>query len=840
MLVTKKLTFTPQEQRAATKACLSFGGLCVFPQKPKEILDLFPDRSIKNKEPDDMSVVERKLYLVDPVNHDWRRQFFSGLPNYLSRYFADRYISIFHKEGRAKAANFLTEKMGGELQRRVSVVLYRYRHLPTYNKIQLMSEDIDQFDFDEDEAPSLGQLQFNLEVIKPKKPKSRLLAELELDELKDMAFKISKIMNRSFNLLNKKYAGESEKEISDGLLGIYAELAELTLSFGFVAPCKKKNSKKRTVDHVYGDIFRMLDEKFWLTNLKKAKKIMREHLAIAMGQVSKRASAYCSYDCVREHKEQQAKNWEYIQNQILVDEETKEECAMEDMVLKSVSNPAIRRHELMARTRGCENIADEMGLCGLFLTLTAPGKYHNTYKHGGFISHWSGASPRDAQIYLNGVWSRIRAKLGREGFRWFGIRVAEPHHDGTPHWHLLLWCKPEERDAIVKIFVDYATEEDKHELMKKGMFDHSARCDVKDINKEHGSATGYIAKYISKNIDGYAMDDAVSDETDKPIKDMAKNVSAWKSRWNIRQFQFIGGAPVTTYRELRRLANLDKAAYMSILHSQKREGLLATYRDMTENDMGPHLPNTMLTKPVIMKRLGDAYKPTIKHESNSVVQTMESADEGNWQGYVMGQGGPFVKRAALIVRNAYEELPFASRYSETIRKVEGILAAGRFIKTRVRTWTIQNKVKKFDELEAEALALDSSAAAPWSSVNNCTDDPEKDQKGQVSDKLSKILTPLGKKPESLDEHALNAFMKGSSLNLGDGRKVKIHSGYVDEDGNVRPPELMEIEKEPEDLRWLDFNGWPEPPNKSKTDEYQQPNLSIFPEYEFGDDEWPLI
>jgi len=35
---------------------------------------------------------------------------------------------------------------------------------------------------------------------------------------------------------------------------------------------------------------------------------------------------------------------------------------------KSISNPLYRRHELMARIRGCEELAIDMGHVGLFLT----------------------------------------------------------------------------------------------------------------------------------------------------------------------------------------------------------------------------------------------------------------------------------------------------------------------------------------------------------------------------------------------------------------------------------------------------------------------------------------
>lgn len=123
----------------------------------------------------------------------------------------------------------------------------------------------------------------------------------------------------------------------------------------------------------------------------------------------------------------------------------------------SVSNPKIARHELMVRMRGFEDMANEMGLVGMFYTLTAPSRYHTTHVHSGKRNDkYCNASPRKTQKYLCNVWSRVRAKWGREGIRTFGFRVAEPHHDGTPHWHLLLFLLPEEVELATEIFHEYA------------------------------------------------------------------------------------------------------------------------------------------------------------------------------------------------------------------------------------------------------------------------------------------------------------------------------------------------------------------------------------------------
>ncbi|MGN7055408.1 replication endonuclease, partial [Neisseria sp. P0003.S004] len=74
-----------------------------------------------------------------------------------------------------------------------------------------------------------------------------------------------------------------------------------------------------------------------------------------------------------------------------------EQVELFDMFLKSSSNPALRRNEMMVRLRGLEEWAEENNNEALFLTLTAPSSFHA----GNSNKKWSGVNPRDTQNYLN-------------------------------------------------------------------------------------------------------------------------------------------------------------------------------------------------------------------------------------------------------------------------------------------------------------------------------------------------------------------------------------------------------------------------------------------------------
>lgn len=445
----------------------------------------------------------------------------------------------------------------------------------------------------------------------------------------------------------------------------YMRAGFISLQFNITPPKWERVAKKYFgEDEIAPAVMRMFNEVWWRGRLRRIASAWREHLHIAVGSVSKRKHVYASKNCVTDWREQKRRTREFLKGLDLEDEDGNRISLIEKYD-GSVANPAIRRCELMTRIRGFENICNELGYVGEFYTLTAPSKYHATTKAGYRNRKWNGASPSDTQSYLTGLWARIRAKLHREEIRIFGIRVAEPHHDGTPHWHMLMFMLPEDVERVRLIIRDYAWEEDRHELRSDKA--KKARFHAEAIDPEKGSATGYVAKYISKNIDGYALDGETDDESGEFLKETAPAVSAWAARWHIRQFQFIGGAPVTVYRELRRLADTETAHGLSI----------------------------------------------------EFAAVHDAADAGDWAGYVNAQGGPFVRRDDLQVRTLYEPRAEFNQYGEETVCIRGVydssVGSGTPILTRLTQWKIVPK-------RAVDLAVDvKGAPAPSrSSVNNCT------------------------------------------------------------------------------------------------------------------------
>jgi hypothetical protein len=292
---------------------------------------------------------------------------------------------------------------------------------------------------------------------------------------------------------------------------------------------------------------------WWRRQLRRAVVRARETGGMQRGEVcARRGQIYCTDDTLERRRERTAANAAMLAA-------TEIENAAGDVITlaqaaeASTANKAIRRGELMTRIRGCEEWSDAAGLVGIFTTNTAPSRYHAQTMHGGANPHHDGSTPRDAQQWLCKTWARCRAKLQRAGVQCYGFRVAEPHHDGCPHWHMLLWCRAADADRLQAI-IRAAWLADAGD--EPGAQAH--RFKAKALTP--GGAAAYCAKYISKNIDdaGAVGAEGHHDTDHNGQGDMlghgkAGRVEAWAGAWGIRQFQALGQPPVTVWRELRRI-----------------------------------------------------------------------------------------------------------------------------------------------------------------------------------------------------------------------------------------------------------------------------------------------
>ncbi|EBW5580814.1 replication endonuclease [Salmonella enterica subsp. enterica serovar Teddington] len=432
---------------------------------------------------------------------------------------------------------------------------------------------------------------------------------------------------------------------------------------------KKRRRKPVPYELIPPSLARMLCADWWYRKLWQMRCEWREEQLRAVCLVNKKASPYVSYEAVIHKREQRRKSLEFFRSHELVNEDG-DTLDMEDVVNASNSNPAHRRNEMMACVKGLELIAEMRGDCAVFYTITCPSRFHATLNNGRPNPKWTSATVRQSSDYLVDTFAAFRKAMHKAGLRWYGVRVAEPHHDGTVHWHLLCFMRKKDRRSITALLRKFAIREDREELGTNT----GPRFKSELINPRKGTPTSYIAKYISKNIDGRGLAKEISKETGRSLRDSAEHVSAWASLHRVQQFRFFGIPGRQAYRELRLLAG-----QVARVQGERKAG-------------APVLDNPRL----------DA--------------VLAAADAGCFATYIMKQGGVLVPRKHHLVRTAYELNDEPSAYGDHGIRIYGIwspIAEGK-ICTHAVKW---KKVRK--AVDVQEAAADQGACAPWTRGNNC-------------------------------------------------------------------------------------------------------------------------
>lgn len=408
---------------------------------------------------------------------------------------------------------------------------------------------------------------------------------------------------------------------------------------------------------------RACNEIWWRRTLRRRALREIENVARDLTLVHKYGQAYCSDYTLKRRRQRDEDNAEILRNTVAYDEDDMDNWfSLYELSNKSVSNPDIRRAEMFVRLKGFENIAKASGHVAMFYTPTCPSRFHSV-SNGQVNQAWVDAgrpTTRDAHNYMTGMFEDFRKSLDKAEIKVYGLRVVEPHADGCPHWHVLFFMEERHRKTVTRLFRKSAMADTPNEAgAKKYRFKSEA------IDWEKGSAVGYVAKYLSKNIDGQHIQADVATELDGISA--AERVVTWARVNGIRQFQFIGGPSVTVWREMRRL----------------RE-------EFTEDD-------------TVFKNLDNGEWLTLEN-------IRRAADSSDWEAFCLAMGGVFVRRDDQTVKPCYsvpqimEKLideygeehtkmkPRITRYGDVSgARVVGVVFRAAYLATRTRNWKTENK-----------------------------------------------------------------------------------------------------------------------------------------------------
>ncbi|EPY6783761.1 TPA: replication endonuclease [Klebsiella pneumoniae] len=592
------------------------------------------------------------------------------------------------------------------------------RHLPTYLN-EVITPSLVRID-----KVRANQASLSFQAMAGRDSLDQLLrlAELNQREVK----RLSTLVAAHIDMIFIQFCGEmltDELASPIVILELYRRVAAEVSRLDVIPPgyeaLRSKHNRRNPINYelIPGALARMRCADWWQRKLWQLRNEWREELLRAACLVHRHASPYVSHDILLQKREQRRKAMDFFRNHDLINEDG-DTLSMEDVVLASASNPAHRRNEMMACVKGLELIAEMRGDCAMFYTITCPSKYHATLMNGKPNPTWDHSTVRKSSDYLVDTFAAFRKAMHKKELRWYGVRVAEPHHDGTVHWHLLCFMRKKHRRAITELLRRFAIREDRAELGNNT----GARFKSKLIDPRKGTPASYIAKYVSKNIDGRGLGDTVSKETGKSLRDSAEHVTAWASLHRVQQFRFFGIPGRQAYRELRLFAS-------------------QATRAMKTSKPGA---------PVLMDPKLDA--------------VLAAADVGCFATYIMKQGGVLVPRKNYLIHTAYEPTVEPGTYGDHGIRIYGIwspiIGKENKICTHVHTWKM---VKKAPANPGAESAAQGDPVAPWTRGNNCPQSSKGSEKVAVNDAEMSEQLVQDEELGSLDVSSLPAKERNAVL-----------------------------------------------------------------------------
>ncbi|MDM7975404.1 MULTISPECIES: replication endonuclease [Thalassospira] len=206
--------------------------------------------------------------------------------------------------------------------------------------------------------------------------------------------------------------------------------------------------------------------------------------------------------------------------------------------------------QVYAVTCAMEHLGSTAGMTPIFITMTLPGEFHPTTTRSGFRASNDNFchTPAEQHRKLMHSWEKLRSRLWKtdEMRDAYGMRVLEPHEDGTPHLHAMLWLPARYNgERTVTVVRRHLSAILPGRIATKAV--EISEAGAAEDGRPVARAASYVLTYIVKSL-GVPVDQAkralgLGDTDILPDEDHIAQHSAyraWASSRRVRTFAFVG------------------------------------------------------------------------------------------------------------------------------------------------------------------------------------------------------------------------------------------------------------------------------------------------------------
>ncbi|WP_158967665.1 replication endonuclease [Paraglaciecola sp. L3A3] len=309
-------------------------------------------------------------------------------------------------------------------------------------------------------------------------------------------------------------------------------------------------------------------------------------------------------------------NDKFLKSKIIVDLKNGNEFKLdgyEEQVKKKFN-------EYYMQIKAMELMSEQEGKRWMFITMTCPPRMHPNPTKGK--NSYDGTTIKEAVHFINERWDESKKHFNRSGIELskgdaYGFRIIEPHMDGCPHLHVLLFVNEKDIRAIMEYVFkgfDYKNQFTKDRVRVTGYLkkmdkleselmdgqykastpsvtitvDQKVDVQIGDEIRPRATAATYVSKYLMKCF-GSGLDSKLK-------KDIA-SVDAWRSCVGARAFSVIGfKGIISKWRQAKMVSGIDILKMEGI---QKEVHLLAKGGVVIKIQGKWHLWNLKMDKAII-------------------------------------------------------------------------------------------------------------------------------------------------------------------------------------------------------------------------------------------------